>query len=186
MKNVDRRANCFPICALIGIEPENLLEIILSKEGFDFDQPVDLLSIDVDGNDYHIFKSLDRIKPRVVICEFNPTIPFYFDIYAEYSPKNFFGCSSGALVRLAAEKDYSLVAMTDVNCFFVRNELIHLFEDFETDLRLIFSQSHYLSLITAYDGSYKLVKKGTKDTPFGINKQQIREKLFGDFSALSL
>ena len=35
----------------------------------------DLMSIDVDGNDYHIFHSLARYRPRLLVIEFNPDIP---------------------------------------------------------------------------------------------------------------
>ena len=35
----------------------------------------DLLSIDVDGNDVHLFEALDVITPRVVVIEYNAKFP---------------------------------------------------------------------------------------------------------------
>jgi hypothetical protein len=34
-----------------------------------------LLTIDIDGNDYHIWDSMQKYQPKVVIIEYNPTIP---------------------------------------------------------------------------------------------------------------
>lgn len=36
---------------------------------------IDFLSIDIDGNDYHIWKVLETIKPRLVIIECNNQLP---------------------------------------------------------------------------------------------------------------
>ena len=48
-------------------------------------QLIDLLSIDIDGNDYHIFESLKKLRPRLIICEYNPTIPVWYDVYGPYN-----------------------------------------------------------------------------------------------------
>ena len=34
----------------------------------------DLLSIDIDGNDYHVWNAVTRHRPKIVVIEFNPTI----------------------------------------------------------------------------------------------------------------
>jgi hypothetical protein len=36
---------------------------------------IDLLSIDVDGNDYHLWKAIDVVQPRVVVIEYNAYAP---------------------------------------------------------------------------------------------------------------
>lgn len=64
--------NCLCINTHVGHDEHNSLEFILSKHNIQ--QPIDLLSIDIDGNDYYIFEKL-TLKPRLIICEFNPTIP---------------------------------------------------------------------------------------------------------------
>ena len=50
------------------ITMENV-DSVVSSEGFA--GPIDLLSLDIDGNDYWIWKGLTCIGPRVVVLEFN-------------------------------------------------------------------------------------------------------------------
>src|SRR5262249_41209691 len=58
---------------VVGWEGSDALDKILDES--DAPQNPDLVSIDVDGNDWHIWKSLVDHRPRVVLIEFNPTIP---------------------------------------------------------------------------------------------------------------
>jgi hypothetical protein len=146
--------NCITLNYCIGNDPDNdSLEYVLHKN--EVKDEIDLLSIDVDGNDYYIFQSLNRIRPRVIICEFNPTIPYHLDVYADY--RNYFGCSISALNRVAGEKGYRLVAVTDVNCFYVRDEEYDLFLDFETDLKEIVQQKGLNYIVTSYSGEYTVI-----------------------------
>jgi hypothetical protein len=64
---------------------------------------IDLLSIDVDGDDYYIFQSLKYLRPRVIICEFHPTMPAHIDLYPKYH--NYTGCSVAALVYIVTAYD---------------------------------------------------------------------------------
>jgi hypothetical protein len=91
---------------------------------------IDVLSIDIDGNDYWIWEALVEHSPRVVIIEFNGSIDPRRQLVQPYSPdrawdeSDFFGASLGALCRLGSTKGYSLVHvdLSGVNSFFVRNE----------------------------------------------------------------
>jgi len=94
--------------------------------------PVDLLSLDLDGNDYWIWKALDAIAPRVVVLEFNAawgcersvTIPYDPGFRLDLSnPPYRCGASLPAFTRLARAKGYRLVGVQSfgVNAFFVRN-----------------------------------------------------------------
>jgi len=40
-------------------------------DGCGFRGDIGLLSIDIDGNDYWVWESIDIIKPRIVVCEYN-------------------------------------------------------------------------------------------------------------------
>ncbi len=92
---------------------------------------VDLLSIDVDFNDYWIWQAIESIRPRVVMIEYNPVWLPPISVVVPYSPEgrwsgnNYFGASLEALVKLAAVKGYRLVGcgFTGANAFFVRDDL---------------------------------------------------------------
>ena len=64
------------------------------------DGELDLLSIDIDGNDYYIFESLARLKPELVVIEFNPTIPNDVMFVQERNITVNQGCSLLALIAL--------------------------------------------------------------------------------------
>ncbi|MGH9435747.1 MAG: hypothetical protein ACRD06_07075 [Terriglobia bacterium] len=92
----------------------------------------DLLSVDIDGNDYWVWQKIERYKPRVVLIEYNPTFPPDCDWVMEYDPNAAwdgsckFGASLLALERLGVQKGYNLVGctLTGANAFFVREELL--------------------------------------------------------------
>ena len=92
----------------------------------------DLLSIDVDGNDYWIWKAVRKFSPRVVVIEYNaglgPSVEWVilYDSRRRWDGTLAFGASLKALERLAREKGYSLVGcnFTGVNAFFVRSDLV--------------------------------------------------------------
>ena len=91
----------------------------------------DLLVIDVDGNDYWIWRALEAFQPRVVVIEYNgdldPTVPKVMPYSRGWSwdHTSGYGASLAALEALGAEKGYRLVhtELTGVNAFFVRDEL---------------------------------------------------------------
>lgn len=86
----------------------------------------DLLSIDIDGNDYYIWDSMSAYNPRVVVIEYNPSIP---DDIEFIQPKDFKvnqGSSILSLTKLAQQKGYELIAATDGNLIFVLQEYFTL------------------------------------------------------------
>ena len=119
---------------------------------------LDLMSIDIDGNEYHIFESMS-IKPRILICEFNPTIPLGMEIVGDEEEN--IGCSASALITLAKNKGYSLIAMTLVNCIFITSSESHLFKVYDTSPETLFDKKCLTYMISAYDGSYLLSRKPT-------------------------
>jgi hypothetical protein len=92
----------------------------------------DLLSIDIDGNDYWVWKAITRFRPRVVVIEYNGCLPCEPPVTVPYRPDfawdktDYYGASLSALAVLGKEKGYTLIG-TDrngVNAFFVLDELI--------------------------------------------------------------
>ena len=111
------------------ITAENI-EALFAKH--DIPREFDLLSIDIDGNDYWVWKAIERYRPRVVIVEYNACIPYAPAVTVPYDPEfswdktEYYGASLSALVALGRTKGYTLVC-TDhcgVNAFFVRDDLI--------------------------------------------------------------
>ncbi len=110
------------------ITVENINEIF-SENGYE--GKIDLLSIDIDGNDYHVWEAVSVIQPRVVIIEYNAKFPPECDWVMPYNAGHIWdssdrqGASLRALERLGRKKGYQLVGtnMTGSNAFFVQKEL---------------------------------------------------------------
>lgn len=103
-------------------------------EGAGTSGPIDLLSIDVDGNDYWIWEAISVVQPRVVVIEYNASFGSGRSITVPYDPGfarwdahptgYYHGASLAALAYLGKRKGYSLVGCDSWggNAFFVRNE----------------------------------------------------------------
>jgi hypothetical protein len=105
------------------------IDMLLTKAGPGSE--VDLLSIDVDGNDYWIWEALNSLHPRVIVIEYNATWFPPLSLTIRYQEKfrwdgsNYFGASLKALELLGSRKGYHLVGcnFSGVNAFFVRADL---------------------------------------------------------------
>ncbi|RHY20304.1 hypothetical protein DYB25_012559 [Aphanomyces astaci] len=95
-------------------------------------QRFDLLSVDIDFNDYYILDAiLHQYTPTVVVVETNSHFRYPDDRVVTYDPHgwdgetNYFGASVAAFVRLLTPRGYTLVYCEShgVNCFFVMSEL---------------------------------------------------------------
>jgi hypothetical protein len=92
---------------------------------------IDFLSIDIDGNDYYVWKALTVTSPRVIVIEYNAAYPpgamfLQKEQDAMWNGSNFFGASLSKLSALAQEKGYTLVCceLIGANAFFVRRDLL--------------------------------------------------------------
>lgn len=106
----------------------------------------DFLSIDIDRNDYWIWKAISSYRPRVVAIEYNASFKKSVACTVPYSPTaiwdktNYFGSSLKALEYLGREKGYTLVGCnyTGVTAFFVRDDLVQ-----DRFLAPFTSENHY-------------------------------------------
>ncbi len=115
-------------------------------------EDIGVLSVDIDGNDYWVWKEIECIKPRIVICEYNSafgsqkkvTIPYKesFVRGKEHFSELYFGASLAAFCELAEQKGYDFVGTTraGVNAYFVRKDLSSSFRKFSPDEG--FNESH--------------------------------------------
>ena len=123
------------IFSTIWITKENINEIIQEKLSCLNKTEVDILSIDIDGNDYWIWDAINIINPRLVVIEYNAsfgqelavTIPYAPEFNAnDYHPRRWYhGASLCALSKLGEKKGYSLICCESngVNTFFIRNDI---------------------------------------------------------------
>jgi hypothetical protein len=106
----------------------------------------DVLSIDIDGNDYWVWKAITNYRPKVVIVEFNSVLGDEVACVMPYDPKHnwtgsyYMGASLKALEKLAAQKGYCLVGcdFQGVNSYFVRSDLVS--DKFESPFS---TENHY-------------------------------------------
>lgn len=91
--------------------------------------PIDLLSLDIDGMDYWVWKAITVIEPQVVVCEAHNPVPPDKALTVPYDPQfvsgsaNYRGASLAAMCKLGKEKGYRLVGAHrfGFNAFFVKN-----------------------------------------------------------------
>jgi hypothetical protein len=142
------------INAFISFDGENTLDAILAKTTIP--QDFDLLSIDIDGNDYHVWESLTHYAPRLVVIEFNPSIPNDIEFVQERSPRINHGNSLLSLIKLGKQKGYELIATTACNGFFVRKDFFHLFEIEDNSIASMWDSPDAPRVFQLFDGTLVL------------------------------
>ncbi len=107
--------------------PENINNVVTANVS---SKEVDFASIDIDGNDYAIWRALDCVKPKIVVVE-NKIEYGKYDIVVP-AINTFFAAQWGASIvsisRVAQEKGYTLVATNKegFNAFYMRNDCLEI------------------------------------------------------------
>jgi hypothetical protein len=169
-------SNVHCICAVIGFNPkkdtiEHFLRTTPIPVGFD------LISIDIDGNDYHIWESIKDFRPRVVLIEFNAAIPNDV-VYVQ--DRNFDinqGSSLMAMVELGKKKGYELVATTNNNAFFVVKEEFTKFKIKDNQIDAMHFAGGKGRLFLLYDGT--IVNCGLENVK--LRQRDPKPKVIGPF-----
>ena len=115
---------------------------------------IDLISLDLDGNDIHFVRELlkNQIQPKVFIVEYNAKFipPIKFEIrYDEnhlWLGDDYFGASLSSFVELFTQYNYRLICCntaTGANAFFVQDQFSALFPEVPIDIREIYSPPRY-------------------------------------------
>lgn len=134
----------------VGLEAGTMLDEFLDRANAPRD--FDFLSIDIDGNDWHVWRSLARYRPRVVVIEFNPSVENDISFVQDYDRTTNQGCSLLALVELGREKGYELVATTEWNAFFVTRELFPLLSIADNSIDALHEPELVIRIFQGYDG----------------------------------
>jgi hypothetical protein len=125
-----RRTNVDVVCA--WLDRDNIDDLLARKFG---GQEIDVLSVDVDGNDYWMWRAIKSVNPRVVVAEYNASfgpnravsVPYDPAFDRHTKPTTFYhGMSLLAAHKLGTAKGYALIGCDDdgVNAFFVRRDLL--------------------------------------------------------------
>jgi hypothetical protein len=152
-----------PINCFVGYGDDDNLDLILSRTAIP--QNFDLLSIDIDGNDYHVWNRVMHYRPKLVVVEFNHTIPSEVRFVQNPDPSVNQGSSLLSLVELGKQKGYELVCVLRYNAFFVREEDFPLFQiDCNSPHTLRKDLSGITHLFSGYDG--KVFLAGSMELPW--------------------
>lgn len=109
------------------------IDDLLTRHEFAGD--IGLLSIDIDGNDYWVWKAITAVRPALVVCEYNAVLGDLQALSIPYDPgfvrtrahssNLYYGASIRALIHLGEEKGYTFLGTNSHGSsgFFVRNDL---------------------------------------------------------------
>ena len=124
LSNMNQYDNVICEHKFVSLEKGNNLDEVLKKNNFPID--FDLFSLDIDGNDYHIWKSM-KYKPKLVVIEYNrdlcESVVMNYDKDFEYEHKKLWGSSALAITKLAKYKGYDLIGIRKDTLFYIRKDL---------------------------------------------------------------
>ena len=116
------------------ITRENIASL-LEESGFD--KEVGIMSVDLDGNDYHVLERLPEWRPAILVLEYNAVFGGTRAVSVPYDPafrrqqkhysNLYYGASLPAFCHLTAQRGYGLVGVNSMgtNAFFVRRDLLN-------------------------------------------------------------
>jgi hypothetical protein len=116
---------------------------------------IDVISIDLDGNDIHLIRALlaTGLRPKLFIAEYNAKFPPPIEFEIVYDSKHiwdgddYFGASLTSLNKLFNKYNYRLICCnshTGSNAFFVDQKFSHSFDDVPMDLNELFVGPRYV------------------------------------------
>jgi hypothetical protein len=116
-----------------AVTPDNVNELV---RGAGFEGEIDLLSIDIDGNDYWIWEALTCVTPRFVLAEAHTmygledwVMPYQPDFDARSARAGVrIGASPVAMGKLAQRLGYRMVGanLYGFNIFYARNDVAEM------------------------------------------------------------
>ena len=116
------------------ITKDNINTIITDFLAKGYPSEIGILSVDIDGNDYHVWKAINTVNPVIVIAEYNGlygaekawTIPYQADFFRlDADPTStYWGASLKCLYLLAHDKGYEFIGCNGNgnNAYFIRKD----------------------------------------------------------------
>ena len=153
------------------ITRENISSIVKSGMKYFKIKSLDLISLDLDGNDYYLIKKLleEKIFPKIFILEYNAKFPppikfkIKYNSNHQWEQDDYFGSSIETLNELLSSYGYKLICCnshTGANCFFINHKYKNLFKDIPNQIEKIYSPPRYFSSKSMmHKKSVKLIKE---------------------------
>lgn len=136
------------------IDTDNVVGLITKKMADAGLDQIDLFSLDIDGNDWHIAKTLleNKIQPSIFVVEYNasmgPDVKWVmpYDAKHQWDGSAYFGASLSAFHELFDKHGYMLVAcnITGANAFFVKKKFSPAFDDLPSSHTSMYMPANYL------------------------------------------
>jgi hypothetical protein len=143
----------YPVTCLneyVGLDGDKRLDMILNSTLIP--KNFDLLSIDIDGADYWVLKSLSIYRPKIIVIEYNPTIPASIEFINQKNITVNEGTSIRSLAKLAEEMNYSICGITTCNLILVDSIYGHLFQDKKIEVADIQDPPYVTKIWQTFDG----------------------------------
>lgn len=148
------------------ITKDNINDLISSNIN---EKEIDYLSVDIDGNDFHVFDAINCINPRVVSIEYNAKFPppvhfcMNYDASHVWNEDDCFGASLKSFEILFKEKGYCLVGcnLSGINAFFVRSDLVggKFLQPFSAERHYEPARYHLSAFPSGHKPSYATLEK---------------------------
>lgn len=146
------QTNVYTLQAVVGLRERDGLDSLLAQ--YPVPRNFDFLSIDIDGNDYHVWERIQAYRPKLVCVEFNPTIPTEVDFVQEPLAHLTQGCSLSSAYGLGKRKGYELICVLPFNAIFVDAAYFAAFDITDNHPRLLRRHTEHVTwLFSGYDGS---------------------------------
>jgi hypothetical protein len=136
------------------VSKENIVGLIEESQAFLNCEELDLLSVDIDGNDVHVLRELLSAgrRPKVICVEYNAKFPPGISVSVRYSPDHvwdltdYMGSSLQVMVDGLSGFGYVLLTcnIPGINAFFIREDLADAFTIYPLE-KLYQPARHYLS-----------------------------------------
>ena len=133
----------------------------------------DFLSIDIDGNDYHVWRAVEIYRPKLVLIEFNPTSSNRFEYTQPADPNCNQSNSPLPIVKLGKQKGYELICVIGPNLLFVDAKYYELFNIPDNSLEVMRDEDEVTSVFLGFDGS--LLMDGPADLRWHGGKLNIAQ-----------
>jgi hypothetical protein len=148
--NYAHRDRSIVLNAYVGWTPEDGLDHLLRPHPIP--RNPDFLSVDIDGNAYHVWDAMKEFKPKLVLIEYNWTMPNAVQFVQPADASCHQGSSPAALVTLAKTKGYELISATKLNLLFVDRDYYSKFGIRDNSLDVILDEEP-THLFFGYDGT---------------------------------